>query len=421
MTDTSRSLTPPPGERGRWRLTLHERSFAAHAWARDTSIVELTGARSRRLELGWNEPAKLTFTVDGRSSSAGWIQELATDVCAWRWDDAAGADRLMFRGIVAQSEDTVTEQAHTVNLTCHDYLAVMIRRFLTAGANLVYTATDQDDIVANLAGRASAMTAGNGTTFTPGSQLPLAVARVNPDGTARAAKSGQVRDRTYTGQTSIGSAITDLAAVINGFDLDVRPAADVDGIDYLRVWYPSRGVGRTDTPLVYGASVSGFTRTVNSSDYANYQRVIGDNSGAGEGAPQLFAEVWNADANNVGVTPVGLWMDGENASDVNQAATLAQKAAGDLASSGVLVPSYTLTLRPGWFRPGFPNIGDTVPLVIRTGRLDVSTTVRVLGLGFDISDDGAGEDVALTVGRPARTLTALFRDARRDINALARR
>lgn len=262
------------------------------------------------------------------------------------------------------------------------------------------------------------MTAGNGTAFAPGSQLPLAVARVNPDGTARAAKSGQARDRTYAGQTSIGSAITDLAAVIGGFDLDVRPAGDTDGIDYLRVWFPSRGVGRTDTPLVYGASVGSFTRTVNSGDYANYQRVIGDNGGTG---PQLFAEAWNADANDVGRIPIGLWMDGENASDVNQSATLQQKAAGDLASSGVLVPSYTLTLRPGWFRPGFPNIGDTVPLVLRTGRLDVSATVRVLGLAFDISDDGAGEDVALTVGRPARTLTALFRDARRDINALARR
>jgi hypothetical protein len=419
MTATSPNLTGPPGERGRWRLTLHRRSFAAYAWPADTSIVELTGARSRRLELGWNEPAKLTFTVDGRSPAAAYIQELTTDVYAWRWDDTAGADRLLFRGVVAQSEDTVSEQSHAVNLTCHDYLAVMIRRFLTAGADLVYTATDQDDIVADLARRASAgMAAGNGTTFAPGSQLPLAVSRVNPDGTARAAKSGQVRDRTYAGQTSIGQAITDLAAVINGFDVDVRPAADTDGLDYLRVFYPSRGVGRTDTPLVYGSSVAAFTRSVNSSEYANYVRVMGETPSSG---PQLYAEAWNADANDVGRAPVGLWMDGENASDVNQLATLQQKAAGDLASSGVLVPSYTLTLRPGWYRPGYPNLGDTVPLVLRTGRLDVSATVRVLGLAFAISDDGAGEDVDVTVGRPARTLTALFRDTRRDIDALARR
>jgi hypothetical protein len=131
--------------------------------------------------------------------------------------------------------------------------------------------------------------------------------------------------------------------------------------------------------------------------------------------------VWNADANDIGRMPVGLWMDSENASDVNQIATLQQKAAGDLATAGVLVPSYTVTARPGWYRPGRPNLGDTVPLVLRTGRLDVSGTVRVLGVNYAISDDGAGEDVELTLGRPARTLTALFVDARRDIDALARR
>jgi hypothetical protein len=50
----------------------------------------------------------------------------------------------------------------------------------------------------------------------------------------------------------------------------------------------------------------------------------------------------------------------------------------------------------------------------------VSTTVRVLGINYAIGDDGT-EDVEVTVGRPALTLTALFRDVARDVNALARR
>jgi hypothetical protein len=65
-------------------------------------------------------------------------------------------------------------------------------------------------------------------------------------------------------------------------------------------------------------------------------------------------------------------------------------------------------------------MGDTVPLELRSGRLDVSTTVRVMGINYAIGDDGQ-EDVEMVVGRPALTLSALFRQTRRDVDALARR
>jgi hypothetical protein len=407
----------------RWRLTVHRRSFTPtlYAPARTTGIAEITDARSRRLEIGWNTPARLTFTVDGRSDSAAYVQELSTDVMAWR-TDADGTDHLMFRGVVAQSEDTLTEQTHSVNFTAHDYLAVVNRRYLSPAEDLTYSQVDQDDIVADLVARAEVMaTSDGGVSFDPGSRLPLAVALVNPDGTARAARSGQLRDRTYTGGSSIGQLITDLAAVIGGFDVDVYSEANGPaGHDWLRVFYAGRGVGRTDLALVYGSTVSALTRSANSADYANLIRVVGDNGGA-EGAPQLLGEAWNTDANNVGAVPVGLWMATDNASDVKLQATLKQKADGDLAVQGLLVPSYTLTLTPGWYRPGFPNVGDTVPLVVRSGRLDISTTVQVLGLNFAIQDDTAGEDVELTVGRPALALSALFAKTARTVDALARR
>jgi len=402
-----------------WRITLHRRDFGSFARPSDTGIAELTTARSRRLELAANDAAKLTFTVDGRSPAAAYVQELTTEAIAWRWDPALGRDVQMFRGIVVASDDAVSETAHSVNFTAMDYLQILRGRFLTSPADLVYTQQDQDAIVRDLVSRGSNVTSGNGaTSFSPGSRIPLAVYAANPDGTQRTADSGTKRDRTYTGQTSIGEAITNLAAVDGGFDVDVWPASDTWGTDYLRVWFPSRGVARTDVALAYGSTVSAFTRNVSVSDYANYVRVIGDSGGA---ATQLYADRWNTDANNVGVTPVGLWMAGYNESDVNQQATLNEKAQGDLNVSGVLVPSYTLTLRPGWFRPGYPNIGDTVPLVLASGRLQVSTTVRVLGINYAPLDDGDGEDVEIVVGRPPLTLDALFRRSRRDINALARR
>jgi hypothetical protein len=409
-------VTDVPPDRARWRLTVHRRDFAALAYAGDTGITELADARSRRLELALNTPAKLTFTVDGRSAAAVYVQELTTEIMAWRWDAALERDRLMFRGVVSQSEDTISEQAHTVNFTAHDYLAVLVRRYLTNPADRSWAQKDQDDIVADLLATAQAGANSAGAAFTPGSHLPLAVALTNPDGTARATKSGRLRDRTYSGQQSIGQAIMDLGACLDGFDIDAAPAADTDGIDHLRIFYPSQGISRRDVVLAYGSSVAAATRTASSADYANYWRVIGD-SGGTEGAPQLYAEAWNADANDVGRIPVGLWQGAANESDVKVAATLKEKADGDLERSGALVPAYTLTLRPGW--PA-PNLGDTVPLEIRSGRLDVSATVRVMGLNYVIGDDGQ-EDLELEVGRPALTLSALFRQQKRDIDALARR
>ncbi len=58
--------------------------------------------------------------------------------------------------------------------------------------------------------------------------------------------------------------------------------------------------------------------------------------------------------------------------------------------------------------------------MVRSGRLDVSAAVRVVGFAYDIGDDG-DENVGLTVGRPVRTLTQLINAPVADVNALARR
>ena len=209
--------------------------------------------------------------------------------------------------------------------------------------------------------------------------------------------------------------------MIGGFDYDVRPAQpSAFGDDVLRIWFPYQGVARSDIVLVYGSTVSSLTRSVDSGDYANFQRALGNNGSSDPAAAQLFSEAVNSDANNVTVTPVGLWMAGDNQADVTIQSTLDQTAQGDLALSGVLVPTYTLGLRPGVYEWGAPNMGDVVPLVVQSGRLNVNTSVRVLGITYDIGDDGQ-EDVTLTVGRPAVKFRDLLAASTRDVNALTRR
>jgi hypothetical protein len=416
----------PLAGRGGWRFTVHRRIYAAGALPRDTIIGELTDARSRRLTQVWNKPAQLTFTVDGHSGSATAVQEFATDVIAWRWDDYQQRDVAMFRGVVAQAQDTLSEQTAVVTFTCHDYLAMMGRRFYTPAAPTIYTATEQDTIASDLIARAGWIFNGNGATgFNPGAFVPLAMQALDPSGNNRGA-SGQLRDRTYQGGDTLLDALDKLATVANGFDYDVVPGGDSQSLDTVRIFYPYQGVQKSRPQLQYGTTVAALTRTVNSADYANYQRVIGNNGTATANAPQLYGEAWNTDANNVTVAPQGLWMAGDNASDVSVQSTLNDHAAGQLARSGLVVPSYSVTLRPGWFvtnsfgNPQAVNMGDVVPLIIQEGRLNVNTTVRVLGIDFAIGDDGQ-EDVTLTLGRPDVTITDILTANAHDIDALARR
>jgi hypothetical protein len=405
-----------PVGRGQWRLLSAQRPFAAQAWT-DLATGELAQARSRRLEQKWNAPATLSFAVDGRADAAAAIAELQTDVIALRWDDQTGRDIPVFRGPVTQSQDTLSEQAHTVTFTCHDYSALLWRRLLTA--TVTYTQIDQDTIVAGLLNRAVATSSSSGTSLTPGSYLPLTVYQRNPDGSARSV-SGQKRDRTYYPNSQIGQLFDDLSKVQGGFDWDVAPAYANPSYDGLRIFYPYQGVVRTAPALVYGSTVATVSRSINSGDYGNYVRVVGNNGSSDPNAPQLFAEAWNPDANDITRIPIGLWMHDENAADVSVQATLNDKAAGDLAQSGIVVPNYTIGLRPGAYSWGNPNMGDVVPLVIQAGRLNVNTTIRVLGITFDVGDDGQ-EDVTLTVGRPTTTLAGLLAEPVQDTAALTRR
>lgn len=417
------TAAPPPG-RGRWRVTLHRRQFTDTPWG-TTLIAELADARSRRLEQTLNGSAQFTFTLPGDSASAELIQELAQDVILWRWSESANRDVPYFRGILSHSEDELSEQTHTVVFTCHDYLAVMNRRWRTQLWNF-NVPTDQDALVSSFVLWTSRVAnSAGGVSFMPGSYVPLYPWNVNPDGSLRSVPSGQLRVRSYPAASNLGQILDDLAHVIGGFDYDVVPGwryGSQQATDYVRVFYPSQGIDRSSQfVLEYGGAVSSLTRTVDSSSYANYQWLTGAvPDGSPDGTPPLFAEHWNADANDVTRVPVGLWMNFDNASDVSIQSTLDEQAQGALDLNGVLIPQYTAQLRPGFYTEGLVNMGDTVQLVVHSGRLDVEDSIRVMGLTFDIGDDGQ-EDVSLTLGRSAFSLIDLLRNQAADVNALARR
>jgi len=421
---------PVPAGRGRWRLTLHDRTFQRNLTWTQSILAELPTAHTRKLVQQLDETAVLTFSLDGWSPAAAQVQELWHEVIAWRWDDTTGKDEPLFRGVVTDSEDDIDEQSHQVIFTCHDYLAVLNRRFMTSTQN--YANTDQDDIVLGMLNAATTQYTSGGTVLTPGSLLPIVQALVNPDGSSRS-KSGFLRQRSYLPQQNVWSALYDLSQVqanalpgnpnsfYNAFDFDLTPGwrfGSDNANDQLRVFYPQQGVNNTTALFYYPGNLAKIKRQVASTDYANYVRVLGNNQSASASTPQLYAEqLILGDAAGVNT---GLWMDGVNAADVIDQTTLNEKAAGDVNTSGVLQPTYTLTLAPNVYYSRWFQMGDTVQLAINSGRLAVNTQVRVVGIEYDIGDDGQ-EDLVLTVGRPNTTLYRMLSKQKRDINALARR
>ena len=107
-----------PGQQ-RWQLTLHQRLLSPAPFSQ-TALMELVGAHGRQLTTAWNTPSTLQFSIDGRGQAAQYLQELTTEVVAWRYPESGGPGSVFFRGAVAQTEDEVSADRHTVTVTCHD-------------------------------------------------------------------------------------------------------------------------------------------------------------------------------------------------------------------------------------------------------------------------------------------------------------
>jgi hypothetical protein len=404
----------PPG-RGRWRLLVASRSFSQTAWA-PRVVADLPDATNRKLVQAWNTAAQLSFDIDGHSDACTLINELSTEIIALRWDDTSGVDVPMFRGVVDHSQDTLDGTSHTISFVAHDYLAMFGRRIV---GQTITQQTGRDGLVDMLKswGSDAAVTVGN-VALTPGSNMPLARWNANPDQTQRAYDMTGPYTRTWLAGTNILQAIGDLAAS-TVFDFDVAPAVGGSNAgDVLRTFIPQQGVTRTDSVLNYGGTVATVQRQVDSGQYANYWYVQGNGT-------------WGDTKNNAATgTTVGTWTSQSNAADVTAQGTCAQQAAGQLNIYGVLIPSYTLTLTPGfwyWTRVsdfvynGFANMGDTLTLLINSGRLAVNTQVRVLGIEYDMDTSDGHEDVVLTVGRPRTELVSMLTAWQASVNALSRR
>jgi hypothetical protein len=347
------------------------------------ALSDLIGATSKKFTFRLNEPSSVEWAMAGDDPGAAVVDELTTDVEAWR-----NGVRL-FRGRVGPSGDEVGPTDHRVAFSAADYRAMLDRRIIWADAT--YTGIDQSAIAWDLIADAQ-LIGGMGITNA-------------------STATGVTRDRTYEAGKNLGEAIQQLSEVIGGFDWDISPEMG------FRTWYPRRGI-EADFVAVWGDTVSQVSRQLDPSGYANAIRFSG-----ADGVTPTTRQVADLYEPSGEVNPIypGRFDAQEGDTDITTTAALGEKADAALAERGVIRPSYKVTLMPGvWDGPATFWLGDICRLIVRRGRLDVDTEARVHEI--TVTDDGnGGETVEVTFDRaPASVLKRITRDAAR-LDRLERR
>lgn len=337
---------------------------------------ELATARSRKCSFKLAEPSEASCEVDGRDPNAAHLAELATDLFVYRSPDWGERRQLLYRGRIGKSGDTFDANTHSVTVPSLDYRAVLSRRNLMSGSQQTWAQSDQAQIAFGLIQQAQRH---------PGGSYGIVM--------GRQPLTGIRRDRTYDLGDSIGDRIQELSEVIDGFDWDITPTSARELS--LDIWYPQRGVQRPGIVLEFGGAIVSGSRTVDSGDYANHIRATGTQPEGGGDEPAIQERV----APDVASRPEGRW-DKTYGESITTTKALEERADWLLDQAQVVTPTYSLSMRRGWWRgPSHVWLGDTVTIRIRSGRLRVNTRLRITQIDVDISDDGA-EDVTLTVGGP---------------------
>lgn len=338
--------------------------------------LSLTDAKDKRLVFRLTEPSEISFSMDARNFQASAIEELRTDVHVLYTTDV-GVTEILARGRVGNTGDQLDADAHRVAVTCLDYRAVLQRRILYGTSTLTWTATDQSLIAWNLISQTQARTGGH-----------LGISR------GIGQTTGVTRDRTYEAGDSIGQRVQELSEVIDGFDWDITSSSS-SGL-HLNIWFPERGEDR-GVVLEYGGLAASIRRDVNVSDYANALRYTGQAELEGGGPGPTAQELESAD---LASRPEGRWDIALGNDSIALQATLNERALWQLGQSEVIQPTYSVTLRQGaWEGPDHIWLGDSVLLVIYSGRLAINSILRVFEIQIALEDDGT-EKVEVTLGGP---------------------
>jgi len=326
-----------------------------------TYLAEIAQAQNRTLTMRTepDQASETTFDILGDTGPGAQVTELETDI------HVMYGTQLLYAGRVGATQDSITAAGYYLNVTSADYREVLRRRAILPGDTLSFTGTEQALIAWNLLNASQGRSGG-----------ALGIAR----GTGQ--NTGINRTMTFTNGDYIGDRITQMAQLTNGFEWQINPYNQADL--RLDVFYPQQGTNRGVVLAPGDGRVTSITRATDPSAFANaiYETASG-----------LTAQFVESGT----IIAEGRW-DKVIGSDLKTSSALTDDATAQLTAAQVLVPAYTIVLRPGsWGGPADIWLGDTITVQIRAGRLDVSDQLRVAEMQFAISADGQ-ETLTLTVG-----------------------
>lgn len=348
-------------------------------------------AKARSITLSLGEPSVCSFSISGLDPAALTLDEMITDV-VWNRN---GTDIVRMR--TGSSTDEIDADTHTVTFNGVDYRGLLDRRFLSTTISTTgsATGTDQADIIWQMITQTQTALGGNlGITKQPAWAV-----------------SGIRRKDVWDRGTAIGQAITEIGLRrsvdgLYGFDWDVLPDLS------LHLYEPRRGTS-TGFSIEYGINCKSVSRSISSDDYGNYA------------VTQWTDKLGNpkegvAYSSDLGSRPEGRWEVWEGGTWATTGEGLAA-AQGTLSVKQGMLPSYECVLKSGTWDPQYCFLGDTIPLTVVSGRLNVrAVPYRVQSIKIDISDDGE-ETVTVTLGSPPFKIASQLWIYGRSITALERR
>jgi hypothetical protein len=279
------------------------------------------------------------------------------------------ANVLIWAGVVWEMEENATIDEGVVNIQCVEIFHILSEKRYTSNT---YTNTDAGQIAWGLINTTQGLTGGN-----------LGLTQGDIEAT-------QNRDRTYLDE-KIGEKIIQLTEVINGFDFLITPSIKINTQGVFNV-YSKRGQTINSFNLEYGKglrnNIQAWSRKRTLSDI--YNSVVVE----GEGYGDIALKSTQTDSSMINA--VGLLEGRVQEKSINQQTTLDSKGQEFIRVRKTEQPIYDLTLNNAFDDFGKYDIGDIVPVKIKSGYVNINTTMRIYGIDVRVSDGGE-EQIKLSV------------------------
>lgn len=352
--------------------------WAVGPWRGVAPEFELLSATGCQLNLHLKSASTAQFIIDGREPDAFRIDPLLTDLWVMR------SGEYLFRGRITALKDEIADTGlHTVTADVADYRGILDRRYVDATRD--YTTSTHDEVIRALIDDMQDQLGGNlGITY----------------GTWNT--SGPVEDISF----EFDDTISDSIDKVLGMDTNIDLLIDENKVATLT----HRGVDN-GVVLDYGGNVIQATRTFDTSKFAN---IINQTGNSGTTPVVIYSP-------DLATSISGRWESHFSDTALLTNAMVSKTANSNYLMANKLLPTYSLTLGTGqWHGPGHVWLGDTIQVVIKSGRLQDVLKMRVYDITITIDDNGV-ETVVVNCGDPKYDLGNLLRGIQKRIQALVKR